>query len=172
MWMMPNNRKRRQFNLGSVIGWLIFILVIAGGPIVNLLRRTFSGVIALPPNLSNWLPIAIGALVVLSIVVSALRALNNANSANRDARLPTDMSRPAQPPSTAMPPFGGSARGGPQRPPGIPSPRAFTPPSSPPSQRLSTPRFDPVINPVILAIGVVGLLALGGLALLLTQGGP
>jgi hypothetical protein len=169
--MMPDNRRRRRFNWSSLIGWLIFILVIAGGPLLNLLRRLFSGVVVLPANLLSWLPIAIGALVVLSIVVSALRALNNANSASRDARLPTSMSRQGQPPSAAMPPFGGPARA-PQRPPNIPAPRAFTPPSSPLSQRLSTPRFDPLINPVILAIGIVGLLALGGVALLVVQGGP
>ncbi len=47
------------------------------------------------------------------------------------------------------------------------------PPSSVPQQRLSTPRFDPVVNPAILVVGILGLLGLGGAALfLLAQGGP
>jgi hypothetical protein len=167
--MMPNNRKRRQFNLSSLIGWLIFILVIAGGPLISLLRRAFSGVVALPPNLTSWLPIAIGALVVLSVVVSALRALNNANrGVNTPARLPTELSRPTRP-SAAMPPFGGQERS--SQPPPVPSPGPFSTPSNPP--RSSQPRFDPLFNPAILAIGLAGLLVLGALALfVLGQGGP
>jgi hypothetical protein len=167
--MTPDNRKRRGINWGSAIGWLIFILVIAGGPIINLLRRILGGTIALPANTANLLPIVIGGLVVLSIIVSALRALGNANRTS--TRLPSELSTPARPPSAPMPPFGGAARR-PSAPPA--SPRAFTLPlSSTQQQRLPTPRFDPVINPLILAIGIVGLLVLGGAALLLfAQGGP
>ena len=170
--MMPNNRKRRQFNLSSLIGWLIFILVIAGGPILNLLRRVFSGVVTLPANLTSWLPIAIGALVVLSVVVSALRALNNANrGANTPTRLPTELGRPA-PPNASMPPFGGQASRS-QRLPTNPPPGPFTPPGNAPPPQLSQPRFDPLFNPAIIAVGMVGLLVLGGLALfVLGQGAP
>ena len=172
--MMPNNRRKRgQFNLSSLIGWLIFILVIAGGPILNLVRRLFSGVVVLPANLSSWLPIAVGALVLLSIAVSVLRALNNANrGTNTPTRLPTEISRPVPPPSAGMPPFGGSASRS-ERPSVVPPARPFTPPSNPPPQGLSQPRFDPVFNPAVLAVGLAGLLALGALALfVLGQGAP
>jgi hypothetical protein len=166
--MTSDNRKRRGINWGSLIGWLIFILVIAGGPIINLLRRILGGAVTLPTNLASLLPFVIGGLVVLSIVVSALRALGNANRSS--SRLPTELSRPVQPPSAQMPPFGGP----PRQPPNNPAPRAFTlPPGSAPQQRLATPRFDPVINPLILVIGILGLIALGGAALLFfAQGGP
>jgi len=31
--MTPDNRKRRRFNWSSAIGWIIFLLIVAGGPI-------------------------------------------------------------------------------------------------------------------------------------------
>src|SRR5690242_14122668 len=144
--MRPENRKRRGFNLSSAIGWLIFILVIAGGPIINLLRRVLGGAVTLPTNLTSLLLIAIGGLVVLSMVVSVLRALGG--SKRSTARLPTEIGPPARPPSAQMPPFGGAS----QRPPAAPaSPRAFTmPPSGTPQQRTSAPRFEPIFNPLIV----------------------
>jgi len=171
--MRPDNRKRGGINWGSLIGWVIFILVIAGGPLFNLLSRVVGGAITLPANLPGLLPIAIGGLVVLSIIVSAVRALGGGNRTGGAPRLPTDLSRPSRPPSAPMPPFGGSTRG-PQRSPGTPAPRAFTlPSSSAPQQRLPASRFDPVISPAILTVGILGLLALGGAALFfLAQGGP
>jgi hypothetical protein len=166
--MTPDKRKRRGINWSSMIGWVIFILVIAGGPIINLIRRIAGNTVALPANLTSLLPFVIGGLVVLSIVVSALRALGNANRSS--SRLPTDI-RPERPPSAQMPPFGGPARQAPNMP---AAPRAFTlPPNSVPQQQIATPRFDPVINPLIVVIGVLGLLVLGGAALLFfAQGGP
>src|SRR5690242_8124435 len=106
MTMTPDNRKRRRFNWSSAIGWLIFILVIAGGPIFRTLQRILGGTVALPANLPSLLPIAIGGLVVLSVIVSALRALNSANRGM--PRLPTEVGRPGRPPSAPMPPFGGA----------------------------------------------------------------
>jgi hypothetical protein len=167
--MTPDNRKRRRFNWSSAIGWLIFLLVIGGRPIISLLRGVFGNTITLPANLPSLLPIAIGGLVVLSIVVAALRAIGNATRSG-SPQLPTELGRPARPPSAPMPPFGGTA---PRQPPATPSPRGFTLPSSSTPQRLPTPRFDPLLNPLILVIGVVGLIVLGGVALFIfTQGVP
>jgi hypothetical protein len=167
--MTPDNRKRRRPNWSSAIGWIIFLLIVAGQPIYRLLRSVLGGNLALPGNLSSLIPIAIGGLVVLTVVVAALRAIGNATRSS-SPQLPTELGRPVRPPSAPMPPFGGR----PPQPPAIPAPRAFTLPSgSAPPQRLSAPRFDPLINPLILAIGVLGLLVLGGAALFLfALGGP
>jgi hypothetical protein len=168
--MTPDKGKRRGFNWSSAIGWIIFLVIVAARPISQLLRPLFGGNLALPGNLSSLIPIAIGGLVVLAVVVAALRAIGNATRSG-SPQLPTDLSRTMRPPSAPMPPFGGAS---PRQPTAAPSPRAFTPPpGSVPQQRLSTPRFDPLVNPLILAIGILGLLVLGGAALfLLTQGGP
>jgi hypothetical protein len=168
--MTPDNRKRRRFNWSSAIGWIIFLLIVAARPIYQILQRILGANLTLPGNVSSLIPIAIGGLVVLSVVVAALRAIGNATRSS-SPQLPTDLGRPARPPSAPMPPFGGTAS---RQPPAAPSPRGFTlPPSSAPPQRLPTPRFDPLINPLIVAIGVLGLLVLGGVALfLLAQGGP
>jgi hypothetical protein len=168
--MTPDNRKRRGFNWSSAIGWIIFLAIVAGRPLYQLLRSTLGANLALPANLTALIPIAIGGLVVLSVVVAALRAIGNATRSS-SPQLPTELGRSARSPSAPMPPFGGAA---PRVPPAASSPRSFTmPPSSTPPQRLSTPRFDPLINPLILVIGVVGLLVLGGAGLfLLAQGVP
>lgn len=167
--MRPDNRKRGGINWSSLIGWVIFILVVAGGPLLNLLRRALGGAITLPANLTSLIPLVIGGLVVLSIVVSAVRALGSASRAGGAPRLPTDLGSPSRAPDTPIAPFGGQ-RGS------LPPPatlRSYMPPSSAPQQRLSTPRFDPVVNPTILVVGILGLLGLGGAALLfLAQGGP
>ena len=170
--MRPDNRKRGGINWSSLIGWIIFFLVIAGGPLLNFLSSALGGAITLPANLPGLLPIAIGGLVVLSIIISAVRALSGGNRAGGAPRLPTDLGTPSRPPAAPMPPFGGQR--GPQRSTSVPAPRAFTLPSSSASQqRLPVARFDPVISPAVLAVGILGLLVLGGTALfLLAQGGP
>ena len=168
--MTPDNRKRRGFNWSSAIGWIIFLVIVAGRPLYQLLRSMLGANLALPANLPALIPIAIGALVVLSVVVAALRAIGNATRSS-SPQLPTELGPSMRPPSAPMPPFGGTA---PRQPPALPSPRGFTmPPSSAQPQRLSTPRFDPLINPLLLLAGIVGLLVLGGAGLfLLAQGGP
>lgn len=165
---MRDNRERGRINLGALIGWIIFILIIAGGPLFSLLRRVSGGAISLSANI---LPILIGAMVVLSVIVSAVRALNNSARARGDTRLPTDAGTSPRSTNTPMPPFGGAtgtSRGAPVPP---PSPRGFTlPPSSRPVQMPQAPRFDPLINPAVLLIGVLGLLVLGGVALFALAG--
>jgi hypothetical protein len=150
---MQENNKKRGTNWSSAIGWLIFILVVAGGPLLNLLRSTLGGAINLPANL---LPILIGGLVLLSMVVSAVRAMGGSRRNQSDTRLPT---------STApMPPFAGPAT--PRMPPSIPMPQTYKPAAR--EQRLPTaPRFEPIFNPKIVALGVVGVLVLSGAALLI-----
>jgi hypothetical protein len=149
---MQENKKRGT-NWSSAIGWLIFILVVAGGPLLNLLRGALGGVINLPNNL---LPILIGGLVVLSILVSAVRSMAGSRRNQSDTRLPTG--------NAPMPPFAGPAA--PRMPPSTTVPQPYSPAGR--DQRLpSAPRFEPVINPKIVALGIVGMLLLAGAALLL-----
>jgi hypothetical protein len=148
---MQEDNKRRRGNWSSAIGWLIFILVIAGGPLLNLLRGALGGAVNLP---SNLLPMLIGGLVLLSILVSVARSLGGARRGRGDTRLPT---------GSAPPPFGEPAA--PRMPP--PAPRAFTMPATSRKPALpSPPRFEPVIDPKLLAFGIVGALVLAVLAVI------
>jgi hypothetical protein len=149
---MQQNNKKRGANWSSAIGWLIFILVIAGGPLLNLLRSALGGAVNLPPNL---LPILIGGLVALSVLVSVLRSVGGSRARQSDTRLPTGSMPP--------PPLTGPA--GPALPPSASTPRPYTP-SGGDTRLPSPPRFEPVINPKILAVGIVGVLLLSGAALL------
>ncbi len=159
-------KRKGKINWGSALGWLIFILVIAGGPLFNLLRRALSGVVALP---SNVVPYLIAGLVALSIVVSVARSIMQASARRGDTRLPT-----GTPPrnNAPMPPFGGPSAST-----GMPAPPRLPPAAAPPGQvRLGArneahlpakPRFEPIINPGVLIVGLVGIALLGAAALLL-----
>ena len=148
---MQGNNKKRGANWSSAIGWLIFILVIAGGPLLNLLRNALGSAVNLPANL---LPMLIGGLVVLSILVSAVRSIAGSRRNQSDTRLPTG--------NAPMPPFAGPAA--PRMPPSTIVPQS---PAARDQRLPSAPRFEPVINPRIVALGIVGVLILAGAALLL-----
>ena len=151
---MQQNNKKRGASWSSAIGWLIFILVIAGGPLLNLLRTALGSTVNLP---SNLLPMLIGGLVALSVLVSVVRSVGASRPRQRDTRLPTG--------SPPLPPFAGPA--GPAIPPSTSPPRPYLPAGR--DGRLpGAPRFEPVINPKILAFGIVGVLVLAGAALLVS----
>jgi hypothetical protein len=158
---MTPDRKRKNPDLSSLIGWAIFVLVIAGGPILRGLQNVLgSGV-----QIASLLPYIIGGLVLLSVVVSVVRGL--AGRGER-ARLPERAGTPGapQPPITQpMPPFGGEL-GLPQYPP------TYREYGLPRTQQEATavprpPSFDPIVSPGLLLFGLVGLFALGGAALLI-----
>lgn len=151
---MNDERKGPQINWGSVVGWVIFIMVLLAGPLSGTVRRIFGG--ALPTNWISLLPFLIGGLVVLSIVVSAVRAYNQSREL-RGPTLPRSSRAPAPPP----PPFRGA-------PPASSNPRL---PSSKSSTVPSSPQFEPLISPRVLAIGVIGLVVLGALGLFVVFGG-
>lgn len=148
---MQQNNKRRKANWSSAIGWLIFILVILGSRLPSIVQSLSGGAITLP---SNLLPMLIGGLVALSVLVSVVRSVGGSRARQSDTRLPT---------GSPTPPFAGPA--GPALPPSASLPRPYLPASG--DGRLpSAPRFEPVINPKILAFGIVGVLVLAGAALL------
>lgn len=144
------NEKKKGINWGSVISAIIFLLVVAGGPIFNLLRRAIGGSVSLPGNLLPWL---ISGLVLVSILVSVARSIGQANQRRSETRLPTSVQPPVMsaPPNRSAPPAMSAPRG--ELPSAVSSP--------------STPRFDPIISPQVLVFGILGLLVIGGAALLL-----
>jgi hypothetical protein len=156
---MPE-RKRKSTNWGQMIGWLIFVLAIAGGPILRGLQSLLGGAI----QLSNLLPYLIGGLVLLSLAVSAVRALGRAGDAV--PRLPDRAGSPGTP-LPPMPPFGGEYSGMPQLPSAYLDAVRAAPPRPDAGAHVRPPRFDPIASPLVLAVGFVGLLVLGGAALLL-----
>ena len=159
-------KRKPKFNWGSVLGWLIFILVIGGTQILPPIWRALSGG-GIPP--SYLLSYLIGGLVALSIVVSVARSIIQASARRGDTRLPTGTPTRTNAP---MPPFGGSSTST-----GMPAAPRLPPPASLPRQvRLGAPnearlppkpRFEPIVNPIVLTVGLVGLVLLGAAAVLL-----
>jgi hypothetical protein len=162
---------------GGWIGWLIFIVVVFGSRFLPPLANWLSQLTGLPITV----PMLIGALVVLAVVASVgsslARQFGKARGAG-DTRLPTSMSPPQPPRPVRLPPSSTTSRlPQPSRPVQLP------PSSNLPRSRLSSgeqrlpgpPRYEPIIDPRILAFGIVGLLFLGGfflLALLLAGSMP
>ena len=92
-----------------------------------------------------------------------VRALGSGPRAG-DVRLPTGTS-PARPINAPMPPFGGEMQL--PRPPPIAPPRDLAPRMGAQSRLPQAPRFDPLFNPTLLVVGIVGLIVLGGAALVI-----
>lgn len=195
---MDNERQQQpRINWGSIIGWLIFFAVIAGGPLLNALRNALGGAVPISPNL---LPFIILGLVILGALVSIVRGIarrserhatvNQPSSQprsvrspfpstyqpatyNDDARLPQSVQSPF--PSAYQPATYNDI-------PNLPQPVRSPFPSSTPDlewhdiqvRRMSLsdqralpapPRFDPIISPVGVIVGITGLIVLGGIAL-------
>lgn len=149
---MTTERKRKSSgpNLSSIIGWVIFVLVIAGRPILQALQGAVPGVV----QLAGYLPYVIGGLVVLSFAVSAVRAMGGARRPDRAG----PSSAPPGYGEMPLPPTYGE----------MPVPPSLPQPSLPPAAGApQTPRFDPVVSPTLVLAGVVGLLLLSGVAVIL-----
>jgi hypothetical protein len=162
-------QRKRKINWSSAIGWAIFILVIAGGRLFSLLQSGL-GANRLPSNLIAYL---IGGLVVLSIAVSAVRSVMQASGRRGETRLPTSMSTSApQRGNAPMPPFGGSSAGGVPAAPRLPQASAVPVrrPLAGPAREAKLPpppRFEPIVDPRLVIVGLVGLALIGAAALLL-----
>lgn len=161
---MDNREQSKKLNWGSLIGWLIFFLVIAGGPLLNALQNAFGGAVRIP---AGALPLIILGLVILSAIVSVLRAIGGRGATERmPGHLP---SRGAQSPFDAAPymaqsPFDAA--------PHLPSslPQTYQSPRAGSEIKHSVPRFDPVISPLGIAAGVIGMIVLAGVALVVFGG--
>lgn len=164
-------RSRRSGS--SWIGWLIFVFLVFGVRFLPPVAAWLSQV----TGLTITVPMLIIAVVVLSVVVSIVSAL--AGSMNQSGSDEPGM--PSSPPQAPSSPRSRSLPKAPTPPTASAPPRASspwpttTPGSGLPRARLPSgqqqlpgpPRFEPIIDPRILGIGIVGLVLLGGLALLL-----
>lgn len=156
---MDNREQSKKPNWGSLIGWLIFFLVIAGGPLLNALQGALGGAVRIP---SGMLPLIILGLVILSAIVSVLRAIGGRGENERaSSRMPTYGAQAPFDTTPYMPqtPFDAA--------PHLPSslPQTYHSPRGKSEIEHSAPRFDPVISPLGIAAGVIGMIVLAGVAL-------
>ncbi|MGQ9549904.1 MAG: hypothetical protein ACUVSY_03305 [Roseiflexus sp.] len=194
---MDEHRRQSGINWGSIIGWLIFFAVIAGGPLLNTLQNALGGTVRIPAGL---LPFIILGLVILGALVSVIRGITRRSEHNSADDRSTSRSQPARSPfpSSYQPSTYDDDRSLPQSV-RSPFPSSYQPstynddrslpqsvrspfPSSAPdmewiqtqARRMSlsdqpmlpsTPRFDPVISPLGVAVGIVGLIILVGVGL-------
>jgi hypothetical protein len=159
-------QKRKGTNWSSAIGWVIFLLVVAGGPLL----RGLQGLLGNAVQLTNLLPYIVGGLVLLSFAASAVRALAGRGERSSAPRLP-ESDGPLLPPSRPLPPFGGEA-GLPHLPqlPTYATSRDDTSPVVAPPSSYRTPQFDPVLKPAAALVGLLGLVLLGGAAVVVFGG--
>jgi hypothetical protein len=167
----------KERNWSQLLGWAIFGLVLAGGPLLNLFQSVTG--ITLP---GFTLPALIALLMLASAGASIIRTVGGSRKA-----IGSDDARPMNQP---MPSFGDGGTGLPRfgsAPPRMP-PTGETPgtsrsdmpmplPSSKipgmpvssvsagmPSGEVRAPKFEPVVSPLMIFLGVVGavlLMALG-----------
>ncbi len=172
--MEPQKKPKRNAS-GNWIGIVIFILVIAGPQIANVISNLISsisgGAVSLSPN--TLIPLLILGAVLLSALIGVGRALRSAG----DTRAGPAPSRGSNMPRPPMSSPGSSAPGAGQRPAAPLPPRNFSPPSSSslpkslqqnqqssdlrPGQLPGPPRFEPIVDPRVLSFGLAGLLVFG-----------
>ncbi len=164
-------RSRRSGS--SWIGWLIFLFLVFGVRFLPPVAAWLSQV----TGLAITVPMLIMAVVALSVVVSIVSAL--VGSVNQSG--PDEPGMPSSPPKAPSSPTAPSLPKAPAPPTSPSLPKASSPwPTTTPGSGLprarmpsgqqqlpGPPRFEPIIDPRILSIGIVGFVILGGLAMLL-----
>lgn len=138
---MNDQPRKTKPNWGSMASLIIFLVFVLGRPLANIARQLFNGSFSLPPISISALPWQ--GLLPLAIGGAAL--VLGAVIIGRILRVGD---------SSPRPPLG----------PPLPSPRL----------NASTPRppgFEPLIHPLLLLIGILGLLGFGAIGFfLLLQG--
>lgn len=154
-------RKRKQGGFGSAIGWIVFAVIVAGGPLLNALQSILG--IRIP---SYVLPAIVALAVLASVIASVAKTLGGTRQPG-DMRYPTPEATPpvVQRPIAPMPPFGGEMSAPiwiPPQPDAAEAQdrRSFVPP-------VQAPRFEPMFPGIAVLVGIVGLIALAGLAVVL-----
>jgi hypothetical protein len=141
---MERQRKPRGGN--NWIGLVIFLVVMFGSPLSSFV----SGLIFQATGVSVSSGVLVIGLIVVAVAVSlvgsAVRSAGRFNIGS-ETRLP---SGPTSAPQMSAPP---------SRPAQLPPSMSGS--GLPPAQLPGGPRYEPVINPRILAIGVAGLLLFG-----------
>jgi len=160
--------KQKPRSRGFNIGWLIFLLLAFGGPVLRWLQGVWASLPAsgapgssLPLG-SDVIPWIVGGVVATGVVVAVLRAvvggggnISPGSPAPPYSPIP-QVNRPNIPRSPSFPPA-----------PSSPPPSSASPPYLSGTPQLGgPPRFEPIIDPKVLAFGIVGLLVLAGAWLL------
>lgn len=148
----PQEPRRGGFNLG----WIIFLLFAVGQPLLRFLRSIWSsaapsGGFAISGDIIPWI---VGGGVALFVLVAVLRAWSG-TATSRTPGSPTTYGFPTQPTVPQPRPFGTSSNSAPGMPRG-------GPPTSLPGGK---PRFEPIVEPWVLLVGIAGFVIFGGLAL-------
>jgi hypothetical protein len=166
--MEPQKKPKRNAS-GNWIGIVIFILVIVGPQIANVISNLVSsisgGAVSLSPNM------LIPLLILGAVLISALVGIGRAISSAGDSRPAPPGSYGSNMPRPPAPPHRESTAG--RNPPAPMSPRNASPPPSAlpkslqqhrqrsdlrPGQLPEPPRFEPIIDPHVLSFGLAGLL--------------
>jgi hypothetical protein len=165
--------KRRDWT--SWVGYAIFILALAGGPILRAIQSA-TGI----PVPGFTLPVIIAALMLVSAAVSIRRSVAGRPRSDLDP----NTSEGAGPINAPMPPFRGEGPSiftPPPRQSTGQTPQAMPPPVQMPGQTQipppyagapQTPRFEPVINPLFVLIGIVGVFAILAIGWFVFGGSP
>jgi hypothetical protein len=164
--------KRRDWT--SWVGYAIFVLALAGGPILRAIQSA-TGI----PVPGFTLPVIIAGLMLVSAAVSIRRSV--ARRPRGDDELSNGES--AGPINAPMPPFRGEGPTVFTPPPQSPgqTPQAMPPPVQMPGQTQipppyagtpQLPRFEPVINPLFVLIGIVGVVAILAIGWFVFGGSP
>ncbi|MEF3273667.1 MAG: hypothetical protein K6356_04595 [Chloroflexus sp.] len=142
------------------IGWVIFLLFFLGPSILPPLSRWLSQLTGQPIGTSDLFILLIVSVIVFSIGSRIFAVLRNVSERTNRSELPEmkDLSRDSSTPGERYPMP-------------IPPPEEIfrTPPPPPEPPRLpasstqlpSPPRFEPIIDPRILAFGILGLIFIG-----------
>lgn len=173
--------RRQSGDSSRILGWVIFIVVIAGGPILSAIQSA-TGV-----RLPSW---SLPAIIALLMLVSAATSIGRVMRGNRPASDQPSDYPPGAPSHAPMPPFGEGGASIPRfgMPPISAPPPAYgqssEAPSTPPApsyqpanqlpppmtlpKEVRPPRFEPVISAqaVLIGLGVVAVAA-GLLAIVL-----
>lgn len=172
--MEPQKKPKRNAS-GNWIGIIIFILVIAGPQIANVLSNLVNsisgGAVSLSPNM--LIPLLILGAVLISALIGIGRAISSAgDTRSGPSSMPgSSIPRPSVPPYSSSPSSTGQRPAAPLPPRNFPSPSAPSSSSLPkslrqnqqssdlrPGQLPGPPRFEPIIDPRVLGLGVAGLL--------------
>jgi hypothetical protein len=147
---------------GFPFGWVIFLLVIFGGPLLRWLQSAWARFAApggpgLSPDVLLWVG---GGVLVAVLVIYSLVALNNMGGPSSPGT-PTTVGRRVPVPPASRPPIPPPSSG-PRMPPSSnvpePSVRGLPPPRVP----NGPPKFEPIIEPGVLVFAIIALiLALG-----------
>ncbi|RRR71657.1 MAG: hypothetical protein EI684_11300 [Candidatus Viridilinea halotolerans] len=167
---MQQSRRNKSGNASSWLGWLIFFLLIFGSNFLPPIARWLTQQTGVSVTPSAIIAGVIGLSVLVSVATTLFQAVNRGREAN-ETRLPTSLPTSIPTNTTVPPPLAPSTS---MRLPSATMGEAQIRQRALGEQKLPPPpQFEPIINPRVFALGLVGLLFFGGCfgLLLLVAGG-